>query len=113
MIVIFKHMERGAEGQHTLCKGPRCIGMPCFDPTEYTVSAQQKPFGNLFQDKAFNWNLDYWFCRGFWNSAVRHLSKEDNQDLSDNNEICPETFAMFSTGTMTQRIDDGWMFRIL
>ena len=77
--------------------------MPCFDPTEYTVSKQMKPFGNLFQDKAFNWNLDYWFCRGFWNSAVRHSVWGG----------CPETFDLFDKEIMAERLDDGWMFRIL
>ena len=103
MIILFRHGGKGAETQHTLCKGPKCIGMPCFDPTEYTVSKQQKPFGNLLQDKAFNWNLDYWYCRGFWNENVLH--KKD--------EICPQIFDQFDRNIMRQRLEDGWMFRIL
>lgn len=106
MIIIFRHIGKGAETEHTLCKSPRCIGMPCFDPTEYTVSKQQKPFGNLLQDKAFNWNLDYWYCRGFWNREVLHVPVG-----SEN--LCPYTYEDFSNYLMQERLESGWMFRIL
>lgn len=103
MIIIFRHLSKKAETQHTLCKGPKCIGMLCFDPTEYTVSKQMKPFGNIFQINSFNWNLDYWFCRGFWNKEVLHSKKD----------ICPDDFQDFDRDLMVDRMDNDWSFRLI